>query len=170
MKDCFSLLTTLFISFLLGACSMTPGLEEADIEPIRFDGVWQSESSNLASNIRKELRSRTLQIYQDFSYSLQDIDHNGDIFTSKGKFTFDFEEQLNGIFPIVIHQSEPAEATYQGIVEINNKVSPPEMTIEYVQTLPNQNLELTPPIVAEGFGSTDDFNFGIENVQKFAIQ
>lgn len=170
MKDFFSLFTALFVSFLLGACSITPDLEEVDVEPIKFDGVWQSESSNLASNIRKELQSRTLQIYQDFSYSLQDIDHNGEIFTSKGSFAFDFEEQLNGIFPITIHQSEPSIATYQGIVEINNKVSPPEMTIEYVQTIPNQDLELTPPIVAEGFGSTDDFNFGIENVQKFTVQ
>lgn len=170
MNNCFKLFIALSITLLLASCNLTSNLEEVETDLIQFDGVWQSESSNLASNIRNELQKRTLQIYQDFSYSLTDADYTNSFSETKG--TFDFEEGINmkGISPVTIHQTYPNPVTYQGIVEINMEVEPMEMTIEYVQVFPSQEMALAPPVAEEGFGSTDDFNLGIGNVQKFSIQ
>ena len=158
----------LFITVLLGACNLHPNLEEAEVNAIQFESTWQSESSNLASNIRQHLQSRTLQIFQDSTYTLTDTDYQLNTSTSKG--SFELEESVDGIHSIVFHQELPFPATFKGIVEINAMVSPPEMTLEYVQISPQQESALAPPIIEEGFGSTDNFNQGISNVQKFSIQ
>jgi len=170
MNNCYKLFIALTITFLLASCSLTPNLEEVETDLIKFDGVWQSESSNLASNVRNELQKRTLQIYQDFTYSLVDADYTDNISIAKG--TFDFEEgiDMKGVSPVTIHQTYPNPVTYQGIVEINTDVEPMEMTLEYVQVFPSQEMALAPPIAEEGFGSTDDFNLGISNVQKFSVR
>lgn len=170
MNSRFSLLIILSISFLLASCNLTSDLKEIETNRIQFDGVWQSESSNLASNVRGKLQKRTLQIYQDFSYSLVDADHENNVSVAKGSFDFEEGIPLKGISPITIHQTYPLPVTYEGIVEINVDVEPMEMTIEYVQVFPSQEMALAPPIVDEGFGSTDDFNLGIGNVQKFSLQ
>ena len=168
MNSRLSLFIPLFISLLFGACSLSPALEETDTEIIKFDGSWQSENGNLSSNLRKELQSRTLQIYHDFSYSLKDTDRQANVSLSKG--VFDFKESVDGIFPVTIYQTYPNTVTYQGIVEINMDVEPAEMTLEYVQTFPDQELALSPPLAEEGFGSTHNFGLGIQNVQKFSVQ
>ncbi len=170
MNSRFNLLIALSISFLLGACNLTPNLEETETNLIKLDGVWQSESSNLASNVRNQLQKRTLQIYQDFSYSLIDADYTSNISVAKG--TFDFEEgiDMKGVSPVTIHQTYPNPITYKGIVEINMDVEPMEMTLEYVQVFPSQEVALAPPVATQGFGSTDNFNLGISNVQKFSVQ
>lgn len=170
MNNCFKLFITLFITVLLASCNLTPNLEEVETDLIQFDGVWQSESSNLASNVRGELQKRTLQIYQDFSYSLTDVDYDSQVTMTKGVFDFEEGIDMKGVSAVTIHQTHPKSVTYQGIVEINTDVEPMEMTLEYVQTFPSQEMALAPPIAEEGFGSTDDFNLGISNVQKFSVQ
>ncbi|MEZ4886706.1 MAG: hypothetical protein R3E32_18400 [Chitinophagales bacterium] len=170
MNNRFQFFTILFFSLLLGSCNITTGLEEPDMETIKVDGVWKSESGNLASNLRKQLQSRTLQIYQDFRYSLKDTDYAANVSLAEGVLEFENDLDLKGVFPVTIHQTYPTPITYQGIAEINMEVKPIEMTIEYVQVFPSQEVALAPPVAEEGFGSTENFNLGICNVQKFSIQ
>lgn len=168
MSNSFNLFSILFVTIFLGACNLHPSLEEAEVNPIQFETTWQSESSNLASNIRKHLQNRTLQIFPDSTYLLIDTDYQLNKTTSKGYF--ELKESINDVHAIVFHQEVPIAATFEGIVEINAMVNPPEMTLEYVQVFPTEESALIPPVVEEGFGSTDNFNQGINNVQKFSIQ
>lgn len=69
------------------------------------------------------------------------------------------------IWNIKLEQSKPSAITSEGIFEITEAGGTLKMTYEVVQTEPS--MQLTPPTVKDGFGSSNGGKLGKTNVQKY---
>lgn len=108
---------------------------------------------------------------KDYTYYIQGA-VNGNNFNNKGRFT-----QKSTIFgtlwEIGLLQTESngsaTQITSRGIFSVRQNNFVPELWIEVVQTDPEIS-GLTPPSAQEGFGSTTDGAYGLDNVQKYYLR
>jgi hypothetical protein len=84
--------------------------------------------------------------------------------------TYEVSESPNaeGIYTIVLNQSEPSSLTSEGIFQVY-AASPDSMWYEVAQTNP-AIVGVTPPTADAGFGSTSGGAFGTTNIQKYNRQ
>jgi len=143
-------------------------LKIAEVKPeIRSEafGQWISEGGNIANLFSDSLIYISLILNEDSTYLLMMEDTLNITFSYSGAYVIDESDTTSKIYPITLEQTSPDTATYEGIYEVNSRIDPDELTIEWVGTVPE--VEQTPPNVGEGFGSTANGNLGVDNVQKY---
>lgn len=162
LKSAAIIFSCYFLLFI-GACNDV----ETPIEPVPPEedvkGIWVSKNADIALLLQDSLQELTFTFETDSLYSLQLVTLDNDTIDTKGSYLVG--KELGTLNSIILTQSTPTPMIYQGICEISQVVMPNELTLEFLEVFPDSSQ--TPPTVEEGFGSSDEGNLGIDNIQKF---
>lgn len=147
------LLVSLFASltFLYVGCDSSDDTTTPPVEQDKIVNTWISEGAGVAPGLGTLLK--TVKITATFNsnntYTVIAKDSTGAEVTYSGTYSVS-ENTGTAIRSITLNQSAPTSVTSQGIYEVNAKGM---MKYEVIQTTPAIN-GFTPPVPAEGFGST----------------
>lgn len=161
---CLLLVLLSFFVFLSGCDEEVAEVIEPEITSLAF-GQWISEGVNLASLFTDSLTYNTLVLNEDSTYLMTQEDTLNVTFSYSGTYIIDESDTTTKIYSITFLQFSPDTVTYEGIYEVNSRIEPDELTIEWVETYPK--VSNNPPNVVDGFGSTSDGELGVTNVQKY---
>lgn len=147
------LLVSLFASltFLYVGCDSSDDTTTPPVEQDKIVNTWISEGAGVAPGLGTLLK--TVKITATFNsnntYTVIAKDSAGAEVTYSGTYSVS-ENTGTAIRSITLNQSAPTSVTSQGIYEVDAKGM---MKYEVIQTTPAIN-GFTPPVPAEGFGST----------------
>lgn len=147
------LLVSLFASltFLYVGCDSSDDTTTPPVEQDKIVNTWISEGAGVAPGLGTLLK--TVKITATFNsnntYTVIAKDSTGAEVTYSGTYSVS-ENTGTAIRSITLNQSAPTSVTSQGIYEVDAKGM---MKYEVIQTTPAIN-GFTPPVPAEGFGST----------------
>lgn len=147
------LLVSLFASltFLYVGCDSSDDTTTPPVEQDKIVNTWISEGAGVAPGLVTLLK--TVKITATFNsnntYTVIAKDSTGAEVTYSGTYSVS-ENTGTAIRSITLNQSAPTSVTSQGIYEVDAKGM---MKYEVIQTTPAIN-GFTPPVPAEGFGST----------------
>lgn len=147
------LLVSLFASltFLYVGCDSSDDTTTPPVEQDKIVNTWISEGAGVAPGLVTLLK--TVKITATFNsnntYTVIAKDSAGAEVTYSGTYSVS-ENTGTAIRSITLNQSAPTSVTSQGIYEVDAKGM---MKYEVIQTTPAIN-GFTPPVPAEGFGST----------------
>lgn len=139
---------------------ITPDNPKLDIE-----GIWTAGGADIAPILADTLTLITLRFKADSTYIIELSNTSGLLTALSGTYSVHKSSGVNDIYPLSLHQTLPFAAELMGIFEINEVIEPEELTFEYIQTLPD--LGYTPPTAESGFGSTNNGNWGTNNINRF---
>ncbi|MDT3694827.1 MAG: hypothetical protein ROY99_00460 [Ignavibacterium sp.] len=159
MKRLF--LAALFISltFLYVGCeSKKDDTVEPPAEQDKIVNTWYSEGAGIAPGLAATLKS--VKIVATFNsnntYTVIAKDSTGAEVTYSGTYSVS-ENTGTSIRSIILNQTVPTSVTSKGIYQVDSKGM---MKYEVVQTTP-EITGITPPVPAEGFGSTKYMNVAL---------
>ena len=138
-------------------------------EPVALEGAWLSEGDNIAPVFLDPTSpaqlSRVEAQFDGMTYTVYADTVQGDSFTLTGTYLVD-DCGDGSIFHIVLEQTAPVQASFEGLYEIDNSVAPALMQYEVSQTGGiGWEPGLVPPTCDGGFGSSQPA--GLDNVQVY---
>lgn len=136
-----------------------------DNAKLNIVGFWTAQGGDIAPTLADTVNQMTLRFRTDSTYTMVQTTALGLSSTYSGTYSVQKLQGANDIYPFTLKQTSPVATTFKGIFEINEVIEPEELTLEYVQTLPNAGY--TPPTPDYGFGSTNDGNLGTTNISRF---
>ncbi|MFN3554989.1 MAG: hypothetical protein ACK4VN_03390 [Bacteroidales bacterium] len=168
-KNLFALALMLIAAFTLSftACSKDDDDDNNNVDPVPegLVGKWVSEGENVAPLLVGFNIAKIIADFKDNgTYLVESFDTEGVKTELVGVYTME-ESSVEGIWTIVLQQSQPTSLRSEGIFQIIEKENGREMKYEVVQTDPS--LGFAAPTPEGGFGSTGGGSLGVLNVQYY---
>lgn len=139
--------------------------DNTDTQANNLIGTWVSTGNDLAPMFSNIVDSLVFNFKADSTYQVRQVDNSGTAILYTGVYHTGSGYVDDTVFPIEVDQTSPEAAQYKGIYEVNKNVTPQELTMDYVETLPNT--QYTPPTFQNGFGSGQ---FGVDGIGKYRKQ